>query len=90
MDAEKFLTVYEKLPCTPRMVQAMQLLAIGKTLDQAALAMGVSMKSVSRHLARAKERLKAETRPQLVARAVALGLIVAEFDDIHALTPEPT
>lgn len=83
MDANMFMETYAELPCTPRMIQAMQLLAIGKTLDQAALVMGVSMKSVNRHLARAKERLKAETRPQLVARAVALGLIVAEFDELH-------
>lgn len=83
MDAKIFYETYTKLPCTPRMIQAMQLLAIGMTLDQAALVMGVSMKSVNRHLARAKARLNAETRPQLVARAVALGLIVAEFDDLH-------
>lgn len=83
MDANMFYETYVKLPCTPRMIQAMQLLALGKTLDQAALVMGVSMKSVNRHLARAKARLKAETRPQLVARAVALGLIVAEFDELH-------
>lgn len=83
MDAITFYLTYENLPCTPRMIQAMQLLAIGKTLDQAALEMDISMKSVSRHLARAKARLGAETRPQLVARAVALGLIVAEFNDNH-------
>lgn len=83
MDANVFYETYAKLPCTPRMIQAMQLLALGKTLDQAALEMGISMKSVNRHLARAKARLSAETRPQLVARAVALNLIVAEFDDLH-------
>lgn len=83
MDAKTFYEDYAKLPCTPRMIQAMQLLAIGKTLDQAALEMDISMKSVNRHLARAKARLKAETRPQLVARAIALNLIVAEFDDLH-------
>ena len=83
MDANVFYETYAKLPCTPRMIQAMQLLAIGKTLDQAALEMDISMKSVNRHLARAKARLKAETRPQLVARAITLNLIVAEFDDLH-------
>jgi DNA-binding CsgD family transcriptional regulator len=83
MDAKEFYDIYAELPCTPRMIQAMQYLAIGKTLDQAALEMDISMKSVNRHLARAKARLKAETRPQLVARAVALGLIVAEFEDLY-------
>jgi DNA-binding CsgD family transcriptional regulator len=81
MDAKTYYEQYNQIPCTPRMIQAMQLLALGKTLDQAALIMGVSMKSVNRHLARAKERLGAETRPQLVARAVALGLILVTFQE---------
>jgi len=68
-----------RLPCTARMVLSMELLANGKTLDQAALEMGISSKSVSRHLKRARYRLGAETRTQLIARAVALKIIKVEF-----------
>lgn len=61
------------------MVQAMQLLALGRTLDQVALEMGISIKVVNRHLSRARRRLGAETRPEMIARAVALGLVLVEF-----------
>lgn len=64
------------------MVQAMQLLALGRSLDQIALQMGISTKVVNRHLSRARRRLGAETRPEMIARAVALGLVLVEFENL--------
>lgn len=61
--------------CTPRMVQAMQHLADGMTQSQAAVAMGISTSSVKVHLRKARERLNAETRAQLIARAVKMDLV---------------
>jgi DNA-binding CsgD family transcriptional regulator len=91
MDAETFHQLNKRLPCTPRMIQAMQLLAFGLTVDQAALAMGISRKVVNHHLARAKERLGVISRTQLVARAVALGLIFDDFEVVDSgLTSDTT
>jgi DNA-binding CsgD family transcriptional regulator len=90
IDAQQFLKDYQKLPCTPRMVQAMQLLALGCTLDQVALEMGISIKVVNRHLSRARRRLGAETRPEMIARAVALGLVLVDFKKKKTLTNQVT
>lgn len=91
MDAETFHQETKRLPCTPRMIQAMQLLAFGMTIDQAALEMGITRKVVNRHLARAKERLGVVSRAQLIARAVALGLIFDNFKVVGAdLTSDVT
>ena len=66
--------------CTPRQLEAMELLANGFSLKQAALQMGILTRSVSRHINRAMSRLDARTRTQLIARAVAVGLIRVEMN----------
>jgi DNA-binding CsgD family transcriptional regulator len=64
-----------RLECTPRMIEAMQHLADGMTQGQAAVAMGISTSSIKGHLRKARERLSAETRAQLIARAVKMELV---------------
>ncbi len=74
----------EVLPaCTQRQLEAMELLANGLSLKQAALKMGIRMRSVSRHINRATWRLNAKTRTQLIARAVAIGIIKVDMEDDH-------
>lgn len=70
----------QALACTPRQLQAMELLANGHSPKQAAVKMGVRTRTVFRHINRAMSRLEAATRTQLIARAVAIGLIHVEMD----------
>ena len=56
--------------------------AIGETVDQAAYQLHIDKRTVRYHLVRLRDRLKARTNAELLARAVALGLVRPELDDL--------
>ncbi len=58
-----------------REMQVLQMLAEGLTASQIALQIGVKPRTVRGYVARLKVRLGAQTGQQLLARAVALGLL---------------
>ena len=58
-----------------RDMQVLQMLAEGFTAAQIALQLGLKPRTVRGYVARLKTRLGAQTGPQLLARAVALGLL---------------
>jgi DNA-binding NarL/FixJ family response regulator len=60
---------------SPRQQIVLQALAQGLTNRQIARRLGLSPRSVEYHLAVLRQRLGQGSRPQLVARAVALGLL---------------
>lgn len=63
---------------TPRQTECLTWLATGLNPQEIADKIGISYHTVKMHLDTAKERLKATTRIQAVARALTLGLITVE------------
>lgn len=64
----------------PRQLQVIKLLANGLTPIQAAQKMGITVRTINGHIRKAMSRFQATTRAQLVARAVAIGLIHVELN----------
>ncbi len=66
---------YLEQPLTPKQIESLDLLAKGFRTQQIADQMNIKPVTVEHHLKLAKERLKASTREQAVARAIIKGLI---------------
>jgi len=66
---------YTEQPLTKQQIACLQLLAQGKRTLSIADTLNIKPVTVEHHLKNAKERLKAKTREQAVARAVIKGLI---------------
>lgn len=79
---EKIYTLRNKAPkvhsLTPRQTECLTWLATGLNPQEIADKIGLSYHTVKMHLDTAKERLKATTRIQAVARALTLGLITVD------------
>jgi DNA-binding CsgD family transcriptional regulator len=58
-----------------RQRQVLNALVEGQTSSQMAVCLGMSRRTADAHVTALKQRLQAETRSQLVARAAALGLL---------------
>lgn len=65
---------------SPRQKDVLQALAQGLTSGQIAHRLGICQRSVEYHIAVLRQRLGEGSRPQLVARAVAQGLISPPVD----------
>ena len=76
------LTILPEIKPTPREYQILQCLCGGETVDQAAYQLHIDKRTVRYHLVRLRDRLKARTNAELLARAVALGLVRPELDDL--------
>ena len=63
---------------TPRQVQFARALAQGHTAAEIALQYGISLRQVRRVIRQIKERLGADSLPQALAAAAALGLVNLE------------
>ena len=73
-DKEEVISYIEQ-PLTKQQIACLQLLAQGKRTLDIAEKLNIKPVTVEHHLKHAKERLKAKTREQAVARAVIKGLI---------------
>ena len=60
---------------TPREIEIVTLLAHGRTSKQIMLALGISRRTVRKHVSCAREKLQADTREHLVALALALEMV---------------
>lgn len=63
---------------SPREIEVLQWVREGKTNDEIALILGLSMLTVKNHLRHAMKKLDVRTRGQAVAKAIALGLLRAQ------------
>lgn len=64
-----------RLRLTPRELEALRLVALGRTDERIALEMGIGRWTVVSHLQSAKFKLGCANRPAAVARAITAGLI---------------
>jgi DNA-binding CsgD family transcriptional regulator len=62
-------------PLTPRQRQLLLLAAEGHTDQASAAICGISLETVHSHLQKAREKLRARSRTEAVARALVLGLL---------------
>ena len=72
---------HSKRPCgliTPREVEVLTWVRDGKTNDEIAAILGLSMLTVKNHLRHAMKKLVVRTRGQAVAKAIALGFVRAQ------------
>ena len=61
---------------TPRQLEILQLLVLGKSDKEISCELGlIRQRSVSHHILRARDRMKVKSREELIAQAVALGLV---------------
>ncbi|MFG2115636.1 PAS domain-containing protein [Streptomyces sp. NPDC048718] len=72
-------------PLTAAQIRILSLLAGGSTNGEIALTLGLSRQTVDYHLSRLRALLDAPTRPALVARAYALGIL-----DTRVWPPHPS
>lgn len=66
---------------TQRQQQVLQALAEGLTFKEIALRLGITTRTVSRHLSTIKQCLQASTTAQVINRAAILGLLHQEAHD---------
>lgn len=66
-----------RTPLSPRQIDCLCLAALGSTSPEIAEILGISSRTVDQYIAEACERLNVRNRVQAVAKAVALGLILA-------------
>lgn len=64
-------------PLTLRQLEVLQCAVSGLSGKQIARALGISVRTVHEHLARMRQRLGAQTDRELIARAVASGLVTS-------------
>lgn len=70
---------------TPREIEVVRYVALGLNMNELAVELNISPKTVGHHIAHATTKMKARNKAHLVARALALGLIEqVPVDDIVA------
>jgi DNA-binding CsgD family transcriptional regulator len=76
---------------TAREIEVLAWVRDGKTNDEIAAILGLSMLTVKNHLRNAMKKLVVRTRGQAVAKVIALGLLRAQAvrHDTHERTPHP-
>jgi DNA-binding CsgD family transcriptional regulator len=65
-------------PLSPREIECLQWVALGKTYTDIAMILGVSHATIKTNLDAARFKLNAVNLPQAVAKAVTLGLITVD------------
>ncbi|AOZ71013.1 hypothetical protein LPB142_10475 [Rhodobacter xanthinilyticus] len=60
---------------TPRELDCLSYLAAGLRPAEICFRLGISEKTFEKHIARAKDRLRARTRDQAVAKALILNIV---------------
>ena len=65
--------------CTPRQIEVVTLLANGLTYNGAAVQLGISVKTVRRHIRHARVKMQCATTAELVAKMMALQCITYTF-----------
>ena len=60
---------------TPRELQVLTLVADGLTYEEIATTLGIGVETARTHLAKARDRLGAQSRTEAVAQGFRLGLI---------------
>jgi DNA-binding CsgD family transcriptional regulator len=73
---------------TPREREITQLLALGLTGEQIARNLKISPETARTHIRNAMEHLDARTRAQLVARAIAAGIIASDTGPASVVPPD--
>lgn len=73
---------------TPREVECLAWVRDGKTNDEIAAILGLSMLTVKNHLRHAMKKLVVRTRGQAVAKAIALGFLRAHGVRSHTAEPD--
>lgn len=72
---------------SPRQVDCLCFAALGATSSEIADILGVSLRTVNRHIATACGSLNVPGRAQAVAKAIALGLILTPPGQVTARDP---
>jgi len=62
-------------PLSPRMIDVLSLIAGGKTHDEVAGELGISNSAVRTYVAKARERLGAQSRTEAIVIALRLGQV---------------
>ncbi|MGH2686086.1 MAG: response regulator transcription factor [Actinomycetota bacterium] len=65
---------------TPRELQVVQLIASGLTGKEVGARLGIGESTVETHVEHIRIKLDARSRPHIVARAIAMGLIPSGRD----------
>jgi DNA-binding NarL/FixJ family response regulator len=66
------------MPLTPRELQVLQALAEGRPVKEIAFCLGISPRTVTRHIANARGRVEARSTIHLVVIALNMGAIGVE------------
>lgn len=73
---------YPKVHLTPREFQVLQALCSGETVEKAAYSLHRSARSVRHTTSKLRIKFRAQTMPEILAKATALGLVQPDLDSI--------